>query len=285
MGYVRPAGARISSLAGRICHQSPAKPLRASPSPVLTGRIVVPGDKSISHRSLMLGAIAIGETVISGPFGSRGCHPHGESHGRAWRGRPEERGGNGGCEGLASAVSAEPTRALDFGNSGTGARLAMGLIASSPSLRISSAMHRCRRRPMGRVMAPLEKIGARFEAAEGGRLPLKLRGARDGVPDHLQAARCFGAGEIRCAARRLNVAGRTRVIEPVATRDHTERMLKAFGAKITVEQQGEARQISLTGQEELRRPGHRCSGEIQARLPLPSWQGLSPSPPRSRSRM
>jgi 3-phosphoshikimate 1-carboxyvinyltransferase len=211
---------------------------------------MVPGDKSISHRALMLGAIAIGETVISGLLESEDvihtakamCELGADiqkSQGQ-WR-----------VQGVGVGGFAEPARALDFGNSGTGARLAMGLIASSPFTAGFTGDASLSRRPMGRVMAPLEKIGARFEAAEGGRLPLKIHGARDGVPITYRLPVASAQVKSAVLLAGLNVAGRTSVIEPVATRDHTERMLKAFGAKISVEQQGEARQISLTGQEEL----------------------------------
>jgi 3-phosphoshikimate 1-carboxyvinyltransferase len=211
---------------------------------------MVPGDKSISHRSLMLGAVAIGETVISGlleaedvvhtakAMSELGAEIQGEQG--QWRVR-----------GVGVGGFAEPSRRLDFGNSGTGARLAMGLVASSPIAAWFTGDASLSRRPMGRVMAPLEKIGARFEATDGGRLPLKIHGARDGVPITYRLPVASAQVKSAVLLAGLNVAGRTTVIEPVATRDHTERMLKAFGAKITVEQQGEARQISVTGQEEL----------------------------------
>jgi 3-phosphoshikimate 1-carboxyvinyltransferase len=217
---------------------------------VLTGRIMVPGDKSISHRSLMLGALAIGETVISGLLEAEDVIHTAKAMGELGADIQKSEG-QWRVRGVGVGGFAEPRRALDFGNSGTGARLAMGLVASSPLTAHFIGDASLSQRPMGRVMAPLEKIGARFEAAEGGRLPLKLRGARDGVPItyRLPVASAQVKSAVLLAA--LNVAGCTRVIEPVATRDHTERMLKAFGAKITVEQQGEARQISLTGQEEL----------------------------------
>jgi 3-phosphoshikimate 1-carboxyvinyltransferase len=231
-------------------HQSPAKPLRASPSPVLTGSIMVPGDKSISHRALMLGAIAIGETVISGLLESEDVIHTAKAMGELGADIQKSQG-RWRVQGVGVGGFAEPARALDFGNSGTGARLAMGLIASSPFTADFTGDASLSRRPMGRVMAPLEKIGARFEAAEGGRLPLKIHGARDGVPITYRLPVASAQVKSAVLLAGLNVAGRTSVIEPVATRDHTERMLKAFGAKISVEQQGEARQISLSGQEEL----------------------------------
>jgi 3-phosphoshikimate 1-carboxyvinyltransferase len=231
-------------------HPSLAQPLRARPSPVLTGRIMVPGDKSISHRSLMLGAIAIGETVINGLLEAEDVI-HTANAMRELGAEIEEGQGQWRVRGVGVGGFAEPSGPLDFGNSGTGVRLAMGLLASSPITAGLTGDASLSRRPMGRVMAPLEKIGARFEAADDGRLPLKIHGARDSVPITYRLPVASAQVKSAVLLAGLNVAGRTTVIEPVATRDHTERMLKAFGAKIKVEQQEGARAISLTGQEEL----------------------------------
>jgi 3-phosphoshikimate 1-carboxyvinyltransferase len=219
---------------------------------VLTGRIKVPGDKSISHRSLMLGSIAIGETLISGLLEAEDVINTAKAMRALGAELKQEGPGQWRVRGVGVGGFAEPSGPLDFGNSGTGARLAMGLIASTPIAAEFIGDASLSRRPMGRVMAPLQKIGARFEATEGGRLPVRLMGARDAVP--ISYALPVPSAQVKSAVllAGLNVPGRTTVIEPVATRDHTERMLKAFGAMIAVEHQGTARQISVTGQEEMR---------------------------------
>src|SRR5687768_828519 len=137
---------------------------------------MVPGDKSISHRALMLGAIAIGETVISGLLEAEDVL-HTANAMRELGAEIEESQGQWRVRGVGVGGFAEPSGPLDFGNSGTGVRLAMGLLASSPITARLTGDASLSRRPMGRVMAPLEKIGARFEAADGGRLPLKIHGA------------------------------------------------------------------------------------------------------------
>jgi 3-phosphoshikimate 1-carboxyvinyltransferase len=218
---------------------------------VLAGRIKVPGDKSISHRSLMLGSIAIGETLISGLLEAEDVINTAKAMRALGAELKQEGPGQWRVRGVGVGGFAEPSRPLDFGNSGTGARLGMGLIASTAISAQFIGDASLSRRPMGRVMAPLQKIGARFEAAEGGRLPVRLKGARDAVPISYELP--VPSAQVKSAVllAGLNVPGRTTVIEPVATRDHTERMLKAFGARIAVEHQGATRQISVTGQEEM----------------------------------
>jgi 3-phosphoshikimate 1-carboxyvinyltransferase len=241
----------VSYRNGSPLHRSFTQPLIARKSRRLTGRIKVPGDKSISHRSLMLGALAIGETRIGGLLEADDVL----NTAKAMRelGAQVERTNEESwlVSGVGVGGFAEPRRELDFGNSGTGARLAMGLVASTPIEVRFTGDASLSKRPMGRVMRPLEKIGARFEAAVGGTLPVIVHGARQPVPISYELPVASAQVKSAVVLAGLNVPGRTTVIEPIATRDHTERMLKAFGAKILIDQHGDARHISITGHNEL----------------------------------
>jgi 3-phosphoshikimate 1-carboxyvinyltransferase len=232
--------------------QLPSQPLVARKSRSLKGTIKVPGDKSISHRSLMLGAIAIGTTEIEGlleaedvlntakAMGELGAHIE-RNDGRRWR-----------VHGVGLGGFAQPQSVLDFGNSGTGARLALGLVASTPITVRFVGDASLSRRPMARVMRPLEQIGARFDASPGDTLPMTVHGAHAAVPIRYELPVASAQVKSAVLLAGLNVAGRTTVVENIATRDHTERMLKAFGANIVVEQKGSAREISVSGHQELR---------------------------------
>src|ERR1700757_3243946 len=218
----------------------------------LTGRITVPGDKSISHRALMFGALAIGETRITGlltgedvlrtaaAMRALGAEVIRDADG-AWRvaGR--------GIGGLS-----EPADVLDMGNSGTAARLLCGILASHPLFAVMTGDASLRGRPMRRVTDPLTATGARFTAREGGRLPLAIEGARDALPLDYRVP--VPSAQVKSAVllAGLNAPGITRVEEPEATRDHSENMLRHFGASVRVETSGSGRIIELQGQPELR---------------------------------
>jgi 3-phosphoshikimate 1-carboxyvinyltransferase len=210
----------------------------------------VPGDKSISHRALMFGAVAIGETNINGLLEAEDVLNTAEAMRKLGAKVTRDESGWRVC-GVGVGGFAQPRGNLDFGNSGTGVRLAMGLIASSPISARLIGDESLSRRPMGRVITPLSKIGARIEPSQGERLPLVMHGTRDAVPIvyELPVASAQVKSAVLLAA--LNVPGRTTVIEPVATRDHTERMLSAFGAKISIGSDAGKRHIAITGQQEL----------------------------------
>ena len=252
----------------------PPLPMASRKSRDLRGDVRLPGDKSISHRALMLGAVAIGETAISGLLEAedvlntaKAMRALGASveygRDRIWRVR-----------GVGVAGLAEPQQDLDFGNSGTGVRHALGLMASTPiSVRcIGDAS--LSKRPMGRVMGPLGQIGARFDASAGDRLPLTLHGARDAVP--ITYTLPVASAQVKSAIlyAGLNTPGRTTVIEPVATRDHTERMLEAFGAHLSRTQREDGLHITIEGQHELKRPVHHRAGRSELRG-LPHRGGAS----------
>jgi 3-phosphoshikimate 1-carboxyvinyltransferase len=225
--------------------------IAARPSAPLTGTVTVPGDKSISHRALMFGALAIGETRISGLLtgedvlrtaaAMRALGAEVVQDGAIWRvaGR--------GIGGLV-----EPQDVLDMGNSGTAARLLAGILASHPFFSVLTGDASLRKRPMRRVTEPLAACGARFAGREGGRLPLSIEGATDAMPldyDVPVPSAQVKSAILLCG---LNAPGLTRVIEREATRDHSENMLRHFGAEVEVEAEGHRRVITLRGQPELR---------------------------------
>jgi 3-phosphoshikimate 1-carboxyvinyltransferase len=230
-----------------------ATPLTARRGGPLKGRVRVTGDKSISHRALILGALAVGETPISGLLEGEDVL----NTGRAMRalGAKVERTGEGTwlVHGVGVGGFAEPLAPLDFGNSGTGCRLVLGAVAGCPITAVFDGDASLRSRPMRRVIDPLERIGAHALAcAEGGRLPVTLKGARDAVPIVFEPP--VASAQLKSAVLLAGLAapGETTVIEREATRDHTEKMLQHFGATVRVEPYGaNGRRIALTGQPEL----------------------------------
>jgi 3-phosphoshikimate 1-carboxyvinyltransferase len=228
-------------------------PLSARRSGPLTGRVRVPGDKSISHRSLILGALTVGKTPITGLLEGEDVI----NTGKAMRalGARVERTGDGAWEvhGVGVGGFATPEGALDFGNSGTGCRLVMGAIGGCPITATFDGDASLRTRPMNRILEPITRMGARVAGvAEGGRLPLTLQGARDPVPIEYRTP--VASAQIKSAVLLAGLAapGVTTVIESEASRDHTERMLAHFGAEITTQAEGtHGRRISLRGQPEL----------------------------------
>jgi 3-phosphoshikimate 1-carboxyvinyltransferase len=228
-------------------------PLAAHRSGPLRGEVRVPGDKSISHRSLILGALAVGETRVTGLLEGEDVI----NTGKAMRalGARVERAGEGAwrVNGVGVAGFAQPEKPLDFGNSGTGCRLVIGAVAGCPVTATFDGDASLRSRPMRRVLDPLERMGARAAAvADGGRLPLTLQGARDPIPIVYQPPAASAQLKSAVLLAGLAAPGETVVIEQEATRDHTERMLRHFGAAVRSERDGpHGRRITLTGQPEL----------------------------------
>jgi 3-phosphoshikimate 1-carboxyvinyltransferase len=218
----------------------------------LTGRARVPGDKSISHRALILGAIAVGSTRISCLLESEDVLNTAKAM-QALGARVERIcGGHWRVDGVGVAGFAAPAAPLDFGNSGTGCRLAMGAVAGCPIAATFDGDASLRKRPMGRVLDPLAQMGAHFADAGGGRLPITLTGARDPMPILYRTP--VPSAQIKSAVLLAGLAapGITTVIETEASRDHTELMLAHFGAEVTSEPEGAyGRRISLVGQPEL----------------------------------
>jgi len=232
-------------------HSAAQTPLVSRKASGLRGRIRVPGDKSMSHRALMFGAIAIGETTITGLLEAEDVINTAKA--MTALGAPAYRDDQGTwhVQGVGVAGLRSPAEPLDFGNSGTGVRLAMGLMATTPLTARCIGDASLSKRPMGRVTVPLAQFGTTFEASEGNRLPLTLHGAKNPVP--VTYTLPVASAQVKSAVllAGLNTPGITTVIEPTPTRDHTERMLKGFGARITVEQKADGRHIRIEGQHEL----------------------------------
>ena len=243
-----------------MTHSDQPTPLEARSSGALTGKVRVPGDKSISHRALILGALAVGESRITGLLEGDDVLNTAKAM-QALGVRVERQGNKDASNGAATwsvrgvgvAGFAQPDAPLDFGNSGTGCRLVMGAVAGCPIVATFDGDASLRSRPMRRVLDPLQLMGARVgQASEGGRLPLSLQGARDPLPILYRTP--VASAQIKSAVllAGLSAPGVTTVIETEASRDHTELMLKHFGAQITSSREGShGRRIALTGQPEL----------------------------------
>lgn len=218
----------------------------------LTGSVRVPGDKSISHRSLMLGSLAVGTTRIAGLL--EGEDVLATAAAMRAMGASIERlpDGTWVVEGVGVGGLLQPRSALDMGNSGTSTRLLMGLVASHAITATFTGDASLSSRPMGRVIEPLSLMGADITASPGGRLPLMVRGMTPAVPIDYRLPVASAQVKSAILLAGLNTPGITRVIEPVPTRDHSERMLAGFGAEITSEAGPDGRIISVRGEAELR---------------------------------
>jgi 3-phosphoshikimate 1-carboxyvinyltransferase len=236
-----------------MTHPAPIPtPLISRKAQSLKGRITVPGDKSMSHRALMFGAIATGQTRIKGLLEAEDVVNTAKA--MTALGAKSERTPSGEwlVQGVGIGGLQSPKGDLDFGNSGTGVRLAMGLMASTPLTAHCIGDASLSGRPMGRVTVPLAMFGTHFETSEGNRLPLTIHGAKDAKPVTYTLPVASAQVKSAILLAGINTAGVTTVIEPVATRDHTEKMLQGFGAKISIELKDGARHISIQGKHELR---------------------------------
>jgi len=227
-------------------------PLTARRLGPLKGRVRVPGDKSISHRALILSALTVGKCGISGLL--EGQDVLNTAKAVLALGATVERHGEGEwvIHGVGAGGFAEPSRLLDFGNSGTGCRLMLGAVAGCPITAIFDGDASLRRRPMQRVLEPLQRIGARTEGVAEGRLPLTLRGASDPLPIVFEPPVASAQVKSAVLLAGLSAPGQTIVLERESTRDHTEKMLAHFGADVRVEPEGNrGSRVTLVGQPEL----------------------------------
>ncbi len=234
-------------------HGTPASPVSARRSQSLSGRARVPGDKSISHRSLMLGALAAGETRITGLLEGEDVLRTADAM-RAMGARIRRLEGTWLVDGVGNGCLLEAEAPLDFGNAGTGARLTMGLVGTYDMKTSFVGDASLSGRPMGRVLAPLREMGTQvLDCAPGERLPLTLAGPKHAAPITYRVP--VPSAQVKSAVllAALNTAGVTTVIEPVPTRDHTEKMLAGFGAALEVAMAADgARIIRIEGQGRLR---------------------------------
>lgn len=226
------------------------------PSGPLGGSLQVPGDKSISHRALMFAGLSVGTSTITGllegedvlataaamrQFGAQiEWNDDGANEHRVWK-----------VQGVGVGSLLEPKRALEMGNSGTSTRLLMGLVASHAIRATFTGDASLSGRPMNRVIEPLARMGAQIEASAGGTLPLMMRGALPAVPITYRLPVASAQVKSAVLLAGLNTPGITSVIEPVPTRDHTERMLAGFGAKLETGEEAGARIIRINGEADL----------------------------------
>ncbi|WP_425044621.1 3-phosphoshikimate 1-carboxyvinyltransferase [Primorskyibacter sp. S87] len=227
-------------------------PMTSSACGPLNGVAEVPGDKSISHRSLILGAMAVGETRITGLLEGEDVLDTAKAMRAFGAEVTRHDDGSWSVHGVGVGGFAEPDQVIDCGNSGTGVRLIMGTMATSPITVTFTGDASLNGRPMARVTDPLALFGAQAVGRNGGRLPMTIVGAADPVPVRYEVP--VPSAQVKSAVllAGLNAPGQTVVIEKEATRDHSERMLAGFGAEISVEESEDGRVITLTGRPELK---------------------------------
>jgi 3-phosphoshikimate 1-carboxyvinyltransferase len=235
-----------------MSHDAEPRPMTSGASGPLTGEALVPGDKSISHRALILGALSVGETKITGLLEGQDVLDTAAAM-RAFGADVVQHGpGAWSVHGVGVGGFSSPEGVIDCGNSGTGVRLIMGAMATTPITATFTGDASLSRRPMARVTDPLSQFGARITAREGGRLPITIEGAADALPIRYRSP--VASAQIKSAIllAGLNAPGQTVVIEPEQTRDHSERMLAGFGAVVHAETTAEGHVVTLQGQPELR---------------------------------
>ncbi|SNT74654.1 3-phosphoshikimate 1-carboxyvinyltransferase [Paracoccus seriniphilus] len=235
-----------------MSHANQSRPMTSRRSGPLTGEAQIPGDKSISHRALILGALSVGETRITGLL--EGEDVLDTAKAMAAFGAKVERHGRGewSVNGVGVGGFSEPEGVIDCGNSGTGVRLIMGAMATTPITATFTGDASLSRRPMARVTDPLSEFGAQITSREGGRLPITIQGVQDPMPVRYRTP--VASAQIKSAIllAGLNAPGKTVVIESEPTRDHSERMLAGFGAEIHSETTPDGHVVTLTGRPELR---------------------------------
>jgi 3-phosphoshikimate 1-carboxyvinyltransferase len=245
-----------------MTHNAEPRPAVARRSQALKGVARVPGDKSISHRSFMFGGLASGETRITGLLEGEDVMRTGEAM-KAMGARIEKKDGEWIINGVGNGCLLEPEAPLDFGNAGTGSRLTMGLVGTYDMETTFIGDASLSGRPMGRVLEPLRQMGVQvLKAAPGDRMPITLRGPKHAAPITYRVPMASAQVKSAVLLAGLNTPGVTTVVEPVMTRDHTEKMLQGFGANLTVEtdEQG-VRHIFIEGQGKLSGQTVRVPGD------------------------
>lgn len=233
-------------------HSAAPRPLQSRRAGALTGRVRVPGDKSISHRAFLFGGLASGRTRVTGLLEGEDVIATGRAM-RQMGARIERDGEAFVIDGVGNGALLEPEGVLDFGNAGTGSRLTMGLVGPYDFTTTFVGDASLSRRPMGRVLDPLREMGVQVLARSKDRLPLSIRGPRVAAPIEYRVPMASAQVKSAVLLAALNTPGTTTVIEPVMTRDHTERMLAGFGAEVSVETDAAGvRTIRLKGQGELK---------------------------------
>jgi 3-phosphoshikimate 1-carboxyvinyltransferase len=227
------------------------QPFVSGTAGALAGIARVPGDKSISHRALMVGALAVGETEIHGLLEGEDVLRSAAAMRALGADATRDEAGVWRVVGRGIGGLVEPAEVLDFGNAGTGARLLLGVLASYPLTAFFTGDDSLRRRPMARVVEPLSRMGAQFIARDGLRLPLAVRGSADPMPIRYRLPVASAQVKSAILLAGLNTPGDTTVIEPEPTRDHTELMLRHFGVEIATRQSDEGRLVTIVGRPEI----------------------------------
>ena len=224
----------------------------SSPGHPLRGAIGIPGDKSISHRALILAALSAGETRTTGLLEADDVLATAKAVERFGATVERSAPGEWSIHGVGTGGFAEPDDVIDCGNSGTGVRLLMGAMATTEIAATFTGDSSLRSRPMGRITNPLGEFGARCEGRAGGRLPITVLGPREALP--ITHRPSVPSAQVKSAIllAGLNALGSTTVFEASTTRDHTERMLSAFGADIAVEPDGRGQAVTVKGYAELK---------------------------------
>ena len=250
------------ALSSRNDEKPVASPLRSSHAPLLSGRVQVPGDKSISHRALMFGLLAAGETCISGLLEGEDVMRTAEAIRRLGGEAARIGAGEWRVRGVGIGGLRSPEDILYMGNSGTSARLLAGLVGGHRVVATFAGDASLNRRPMARIVEPLSRMGVQFAGRDGHRLPMTITGADPVMPIEYQLPVASAQTKSAILLAGLNSRGDTIVIEPEPTRDHTEIMLRHMGAEIQVESlAGSGRRIRLKGQPELRPGSFQVPGD------------------------
>lgn len=236
-----------------MSHSSAPRPLTSAAGGPLKGTVRVPGDKSISHRSLMFGALAVGQTTVTGLLESEDVMATGAAMQAVGATIEKHPDGSYTVDGIGLGSLLEPEDVIDFGNAGTGVRLTMGILGSHNIAATFIGDASLSKRPMGRVLNPLRDMGTNVIARDGDRLPASIKGPDQALPITYRVPMPSAQVKSAVLLAGLNAPGITTVIEPIPTRDHTEKMLKGFGAEISVSinEDGD-RVIKLTGQPTLK---------------------------------
>ncbi|MER9744394.1 3-phosphoshikimate 1-carboxyvinyltransferase [Mesorhizobium sp. M0187] len=235
-----------------MSHAAAAKPATARKSSALSGTARVPGDKSISHRSMMFGGLASGETRVTGLLEGEDVMRTAAAM-KAMGAHIEKRGAEWVIRGTGNGALLQPEGPLDFGNAGTGSRLTMGLVGTYDMETTFIGDASLSGRPMGRVLEPLRQMGVQvLKATPGDRMPITLHGPKHAAPITYRVPMASAQVKSAVLLAGLNTPGITTVIEPVMTRDHTEKMLRGFGANLSVEtDERGVRHIFIEGQGKL----------------------------------
>ena len=230
-----------------------AQKLSSSKINALRGNPIIPGDKSISHRALIFGGMAIGKTVIHGLLEGEDVLHTADAMRMMGADITKNDNGEWHCHGVGIGGLKEPETVLEMGNSGTSTRLLMGLVGGHNITAQFTGDASLTKRPMNRVIKPLEMMGTKTVAREGGLLPLSLSGPKDVLP--IQYKLPVASAQVKSAIMLagLSAMGTTTIIEETPTRDHTENMLRAFGVPVEIEtlEKG-AQAIHITGQKDLK---------------------------------